>query len=132
MKNLLYILILFVFASCGTTNILVSNSDIEVYVNGQYKGKGGAQIPRMGPPATANIEAKYQSQVVGSVEAKRKFDFLTLFIAIETYGTGAFFAWRYPAEIVVPIDSRLLDNGVRSNKTSGGIWMIPPGGIWNR
>lgn len=119
---LLFILPL-LFYSCGTTLITVPNPEVDIYVNNVYKGKGTAEIPRMGPPQKASLSAKYHGAEVGSMVIKRKLDLTGCLVGYFTYGVGLFFSFRYPSEVTIPIRSDLYQNGnpVRSR------WDEPPG-----
>jgi hypothetical protein len=125
--NLKNLIILFVgivsisFSGCDTTSIAVSNADVDLYVNGVYKGKGHVEVPRTGLPRKMSIEAKYQGSSVGQLVVKRKFDALTLLACYYGFGVGMLFAFRYPNNVFVPIS--MSD----SNGSNESIWKKPPG-----
>ena len=129
-QNIILIFLIFsllFFYSCGTTSIVVSNSNVDLYVNNVYKGKGQAEVRRTGFPKKMKIEAKYQGSTVGELVVKRKFDVVTFLSCYFTYGIGLLFSFRYPASVVVPIslDSSEPNSNPNSNKV--GVWKRPPG-----
>jgi len=120
----LFILIV-LLSSCGSTQLLVDNKDVSIYVDGENLGKGSAEIRRTGIPKKINITAKYQSKEVGSLQLKRKFDLVTFITGYFTYGIGFIFAWRFPAVVTIPT------NELDKSRKSKSIWLEPPGsGNW--
>ena len=131
-RNRLILIFLFfslLLSSCGTTTIFVSNSNVDLYVNSVYKGKGHAEVKRTGVPKKMKIEAKYQGSTFGELVVKRKFDAVTFLSCYFTYGIGLLFSFRYPANIVVPIsiDSNDPNQNKNPNQSRQSIWMRPPG-----
>ena len=119
---IIFIIFLLLLNSCGTTSIVVSNSNVDIYVNSIYKGKGHAEVRRTGLPKKMKIETKYQGSTVGQLVVKRKFDAVTFLSCYLTYGIGLLFSFRYPANIIVPIS--IDSNEPNSSKES--IWKRPP------
>ena len=107
---------------CGTTTILVNNSDVDLYVNNVYKGKGHVEVCRTGFPKRLYIEAKYKGASVGELIVKRKLDGTSCLAGYFTYGVGLLFTFRYPASIVVPTS---LDIKIQ-NIHQESIWKRPP------
>lgn len=94
------------FVSCGTTQIVTSNNiKAAIYINGEKKGIGTAQLKRMGIPKRINITAKYNGIKIGEISERRKFDAVTLFFGYFTT-IGFLVAWRYPKEIVIPVNTQ--------------------------
>ena len=94
------------FVSCGTTQIVTSNNiKAAIYVNGEKKGIGTAQVKRMGIPKKINITAKYNGQKIGEILERRRFDGLTFLCGYFTT-IGFLVAWRYPKEIVIPVNTQ--------------------------
>ena len=123
-------LLLFVVSltSCGTTHIIALNSNADIYINNQYKGKGFTTVKRIGPPQKLHIESKYQGAQVGYLDIHREFTPATLIIGIYTYGIGLFLTWSYPQTIIVPCD---IKTGSEFDKYQQSIWDLPPGN-WKR
>jgi len=131
-KNILFFLIvIFLTTSCGTTTIFVNNSNVDIYVNNENKGKGCVEIKRMGVPKKINIEAKYQGKTVGQYITHRKFDFTTCLIGYLTCGVGLIFAWSYPSSIIIPINMDEVTPAINNEQKNiqpkeENIWKRPP------
>lgn len=124
MKQIFCIVMLFLLASCGTTRLVTYNSNVDIYVNNQFKGKGQATITRTGPPQKSHIEAKHHGIQVGSTDIRREVKFSTVIIGLYTYGIGFFLSWRYPETVIIPIDD-IQER--RSFEPAESIWDLPPG-----
>jgi hypothetical protein len=48
----------FLWVGCATTRIQVQDAQADIFMDGQNLGKGTAEISSIGPPHTANIEAR--------------------------------------------------------------------------
>ncbi len=123
--GLTFILIIF-NVGCGTTDIMVNNSNVDIYINGAHKGKGSVAIKRTGPPKKAHIKAKYKGYLVGETTIKRKMTSSTAIIGLFSYGLGLVFCWQYPDFLVVAIKNEMME---QMDSVQGGknIWMAPPG-----
>jgi hypothetical protein len=124
MKQVLFIIMLFILGSCGTTLLVTYNSNVDIYVNNQFKGKGQATITRTGPPQKSHIDAKHNGGQVGSMDIHREVKFTTVVIGLYTYGIGFFLSWKYPETVIIPI------NDIQENKSFDpvqSIWDLPPG-----
>lgn len=115
--------------ACGTTRLVSYDSNVDIYVNNQFKGKGEAEITRTGPPQKSHIEARYQGSKVGETDIRRQVKFSTVFIGLYTYGVGFLFTWRYPEMVIIPID--MPQNTKKSFDKVPSIWDLPPG-EWRR
>ena len=129
MKQLICILLFFLLTGCGTTKLVTYNSNVDIYVNNQYKGKGEVTIPRTGPPQKSHVVAKYSGREVGSTDIKRSVKFSTVLIGMYTYGFGFFLSWRYPEMVIIPTDN--LPDEKRGFEPGKSIWDMPPG-EWKR
>lgn len=123
------LLLLFICIGCGTTDVIVlNNQSADIYVNGEFIGKGVGQIKRTGTPKKSQATAKYQGQEIGSVLFKRHFDIVTFIGGFYTYGIGFFVLWRYPQTVYIPCESP-SDNNSPANKRDSvykSIWDKPP------
>jgi hypothetical protein len=126
MKNLviLFACLALFFTSCGTTQIVCNNADASIYVNGMMKGHGSTSITRMGPPKKIQIEARYNGDLIGSMDAHRNFDWATCCVGYFTYGIGLVFAWRFPETIIIPLKQNIQND---QNIPGGSVWDLPPG-----
>jgi len=118
-------------SSCGSSRIITNqSSDIDIYINGVNFGKNEVKITRSGIPHKILIEAKYNGQLVGQLTEKRYFTFGTFIVGNCTYGLGYVFDWKYPLEIIIPINSSnltQLQNNVQSQ------WDKPnESSVWNK
>ena len=98
----LYSLAAILLSSCGTTTIISSAPQDDIYINQVFKGTGTAKIVRMGPPSKSHIEERKMGRTVGEITAKRNFDVITFLLGCYTYGTGFILCWRYPQTITIP------------------------------
>jgi len=124
MKLVSYCIILIILTGCGATALVTNNSNIDIYVNNKFKGKGSAYITRTGPPQKVHIEAKYQGQQVGSMDLHRQIKFITVIAGLYTYGVGFFLTWKYPETVIIPITEIQEKKGFDLKKS---IWELPPG-----
>lgn len=114
---------LLLLSGCGTTTLMVSDPDADIYVNQVYKGRGDVKIPRMGPPKTLHVEARLHGKLAGEKVIKRKFDFLTFLTGYFTYGTGFIWGWRFPETVLITIAK---DPGASSFDKTESRWNQPP------
>lgn len=115
--------------SCGTTQLVTNNANVEIYVNNNFKGKGQATVTRTGPPQKMHVEARYQGERVGEINVKRKFEVITLIAGCYSYGLGWFITWRYPATVIIPTTNETDEN--KSSEPHLNVWELPPG-EWKR
>ena len=100
-----FLLAVIIATGCGITHIMVQNNiPADIYMNGQYKGKGVVEIQRTGIPQKVNVTAKYEGREIGSLLLKRKFTGLTFLAGYCSYGFGFFFCWQYPDTAIIPTD----------------------------
>ena len=127
MKKLLSIFILSIFLSaCGTTQLISMRGNPDIYVNGEYKGKGRAEIKRMGFPKKITVTAKSNSEVIGEITTRRSFDIVTLIAGFYSLYTGFLWAWRFPETVMIPVDESKIEKETEE-KDQRNIWMRPPG-----
>ena len=101
----------FILISCTQTKIICTDTKAEIYMDGRFIGQGDAEVPRVGLPASADLEAKRRGKVIGRTTISRKFTMSTLLSGVFTYGTGLFFCWYYPDTVIIPVTN-----------TNGEIW----------
>lgn len=123
-----FLLVTSLMTSCGVTQVTVSRPDVDIYINNVKKGKGSAELKRLGPPQRSKIVAKYEGETVGEALAKRKFNWVTLIIGMHSYGLGFGLAWMYPSSVHVPISmpEYILDSEAQDNDDTTSRWMKPP------
>ena len=124
-----FLVLILLLSSCGTTQILVNRSDIDIFVDNVHKGKGRAELIRTGAPMSKTLTAKYNGQTVGEIIIKRHVNFETVLAGLLTidpfFGVGFLLCWKYPETVIIP--TNLSDNlpfNKPSNKES--IWLQPP------
>lgn len=128
-QHIIFLFLLFILGSCGTTQIVTHEAEAEIYVDGDRKGTGRAEIIRTGIPKRIEITAEYDGKQIGSQSVRRRFDGATFISGMFTYGLGFIVCWRFPATIFVPTEQiEVYDN--EQNKQS--IWKRPPGGKWRK
>lgn len=109
---------------CSSTQVMVNSPKVDIYIDNVNMGKGTVEIRRMGPPKRKQVVARYEGKTVGEMEIRRKFDVVTFFLGLYTYGVGLVLGWRYPSVIMVPIELPYEGAPARKNP-----WMEPPR-IW--
>lgn len=130
-KLVLYIAVVFIFASCGTTSI-ISHSEADIYVNNSRMGKGMVEITRTGFPQKKHITIKYEGRTEKEETIKRKFDILTFVAGWYTYGIGWITCWRYPSSVFLPVESPLNNEEyVKDTWRKQSKWTNPPG-VWGK
>lgn len=116
-------------AGCGSTKIVSQDTRADIYVDDQWVGRGEGKVSRIGPPNTAQLSAKIDGEVVGSTTMSRSFSFKTVLWAVVSYYTGFYWAWYYPAFIVIPVNnSSYVTKNIRKSTwsdSSQSIWMQP-------
>jgi hypothetical protein len=129
MKNLALLLIaVILLGSCGTTRIIATHPQADIYVNNVKKGQGEVSLKRMGPPQKAVVYAKYEGEKSDEKRIKREFDLATLIIGMYSYGLGLVLAWRYPNEVLLHTGPPQEISTQLDNKPSQPIspWQLPP------
>lgn len=98
--------ILLLCTSCASyTQLVVTNSRADIYVNGVYKGQGTAKIKRNGAPRRSSITAKYRNIEIGNITTRRKFTIATAVVGYYTFGIGWFCFWQYPQTVLIPTET---------------------------
>ena len=106
---------------------MVNNSNVEIYANNEYKGKGTAEIKRVGFPKRLNLEAKYEGKKVGQLIVNRKPSAGAIFLSCISYGIGIpvlLFTFHYPDMITIPID--VIEQQENKKLYKESIWNKPP------
>ncbi len=119
--------LLVLLSSCGTTRIITSHPDADIYVNNVKKGQGRVDLKRMGPPQKSQVRAEYLGNKTETIVVKREFDFGTLILGLYSYGIGLVVGWRYPNEILIPV--AMPEPQYNSESDHGyptSPWMRPP------
>lgn len=122
-----YIVILFIsilLSSCvSSTFITTTYSDDDIFVNGNFKGKGHAEIPQFGVPKKAHIEVKSNHELVGETFIRRKFNVFSLILVLWSYGL------LYPVSAHYPGSIHVSSKKHSTTSEAGSIWDIPPSEI---
>jgi hypothetical protein len=100
MRRALLVLALLAGA-CGTTRIVSSDPRARLYVDGELRGRGHAEITRRGGPATFAIEARLPDGRRSVTHVSRRFTSTTFVSGLFTYGIGLLAMWELPSEIAV-------------------------------
>lgn len=114
------------FTSCGTTRIVTYRSDVDIYVNYEFKGKGEARVTRTGLPDKMHVSAKYNGEEVGASDVRRKFTFMTFLGGICTYYVGFVLFWQYPETVIIPIKN-IEQKKTTFDQKEKSVWDLPPG-----
>lgn len=123
-KTIVFLFLLSILLLSCSTQLIVQNPDINIRVNGQFKGKGTAEISRMGAPRKIHITTDYNGVETGDMYLRRKFDYVSVLLTIYTYGAGIFFSWRYPETVFIPTRS------IEEKKKITDPWDTPPDDKW--
>jgi preprotein translocase subunit SecD len=114
-------------SACGTTTIVASQRDARIYVDGEYVGRGEAEIRKRGGPHSVSVEARTEDGRKGRVDIKRHFTTSTMLFGLVTYGVGLFTMWEYPDSVVVMVDGEAAAKKDGWGD-SGDAWSQPPPG----
>ena len=107
------------FAGCGTTQIVASDPQAFISVDGVMVGRGMASVEKTGLPGTVHVVAKTDDGRVAIQPMRREFGWTAGLLGFVTYGVCFFACWQYPDSLymVLPSPPRL--------NTPGG-WDAPP------
>ncbi len=116
-------------AGCGSTKIISQDARADIYVDDRWIGLGEGKVSRVGPPKTVLLKAKREGEIVGTTTMSRSFSFKTVLWAMVSYYSGFYWAWYYPALIVIPVDlsatgTKIIRKSAWSD-SSQSIWMQP-------
>ena len=93
--------------SCGSTQIITDRyNDLDIYVDGVFKGNKNVYIARTGTPQRYLIQAKANGLTLGELDTRRSFTVGTLLLASVTDGIGILIGWRFPKTLIVPIGNQ--------------------------
>jgi hypothetical protein len=90
--------------SCGTTRIVPSHDNLDIFINGKYAGNNNVNITRSGLPKKIHIQVKANGLTLSELTVRRNITLGTVLVGSWTYGLGFIFDWRYPEMIFIPID----------------------------
>lgn len=126
MKSIIIAVILScLLTSCGTTQLVSSNTRADIYVNDVLVGKNGsATIKRAGAPHTAVVRAHYRNRTIGTTTIKRRFTWGTALVGYYTMGVGLFCYWQYPSTAVISCET------IEDAENQKSPWDTSPGSSW--
>jgi len=121
-------------AACGTTQVVPTDANARVYVNGEMVGKGVGEIRQRGLPGSTQVlvttdDGRRQQQSIS-----RSFTFVTFLLGFITYGVCWLACWEYPSAVVVnlPPPAGGFASGTLSGPAgpgpAGDPWLQPPPG----
>jgi hypothetical protein len=119
----------FLWVGCATTRIQVQDAQADIFMDGQNLGKGTAEISSIGPPHTANIEARKHGKPIGSTQMRRSFTFKTLLWGVFSYYTGFYWGWYYPEQVTIQTE-RFSGEDSESEPSTANPWVHPETSIW--
>lgn len=107
-------------AGCGTTQIVASDPQAFISVDGVPVGRGQAVVQKTGWPGTAHVLAKTDDGRTAVQPMRREFGWTAGLLGIFTYGICFFACWQYPDMLYVA-----LPPPPRLGASAG--WDAPPG-----
>jgi hypothetical protein len=123
-------------AGCGTTQIIASDPQAFITVDGVTLGRGMASMQKTGLPETANVMAKTEDGRRAIQPMSRSFGWTAGLLGFFTSGICFFACWQYPDTlyVVLPSPPRLDVPGSGGWNTPGGPgqyqdpWLLQPSG----
>jgi hypothetical protein len=117
-------------AGCGTTQIVASDPQAFIAVDGVPVGRGVASVKKNGLPGTSIVTAKTEDGRRADQPMSRSFGWTAGLLGFITYGVCFFACWEYPdmVYLVLPSPPRL---DIRSGWDAPGgpaqdPWLLPP------
>ena len=109
---------------CGTMTVRTNHPQAKIYVDGQFVGEGQAHISSMGPPKTSTIRVSHNGRSVEH-HVKRSFTLVTFLTGMMTYATGFAWAWEYPENIQISLESSPGESPRDEWTSEANPWMNP-------
>jgi hypothetical protein len=122
----IFLFTILLVCSCGSTSIITSDPNADIYMDNSYIGRGKATVRSIGFPNTAELEARRGYRVIGRSDMSRNFTFGTFCLGTISYFTGWIWGWYYPDEVFITCISDYSDSLNNSwNKPRQNKWMKP-------
>jgi hypothetical protein len=122
-------------AGCGTTQLMPTDPNARIYVDGEMVGKGVGSIRQRGLPGAAQVLVKTDDGRRQQQSISRSFTVVTLLLGFITYGVCWVACWEYPSSVVVnvppPPGGYILGGTFEDpagSTPSGDPWLQPPSG----
>jgi hypothetical protein len=119
---------------CGTTQIIASDPQAFITVDGMTVGRGVASVQKTGMPGTVQVSAKTEDGRRAVQPMSRAFGWTAGLLGFFTYGACFIACWQYPdmVYLVLPSPPRLDApggwNAPSSPMQNLDPWLLPPPG----
>jgi hypothetical protein len=119
---------------CGTTQIIASDPQAFITVDGVTVGRGVASVQKTGVPGTVQVSAKTEDGRRAVQPMSRSFGWTAGLLGFITYGACFIACWQYPdmVYLVLPSPPRLDApdgwNAPGSPMQNSDPWLLPPPG----
>jgi hypothetical protein len=117
-------------AGCGSTQILTTEPDARIFVDGRALGQGHASIDKRGTPGSTTVVVKTADGRQQQSVVERSFTGTTLVAGLFTYGICLFACWEYPDTVFIPLPEspRATASLPLATAAAADPWMTPPAG----
>jgi hypothetical protein len=114
-------------AGCGSTQILTTQPDARIFVDGRALGQGQASIDKRGAPGSAVVVVKTADGRQQQSIIQRSFTGTTLVAGLFTYGICLIACWEYPDTVFIALPEPPRPAAPPPVATAAGDpWLIPP------
>jgi len=123
-------------AGCGTTQIIASDPQALILVDGQPLGRGMASVGQTGLPGTVQVVAKTEDGRSVTQPMSRSFGWTAGLLGFVTYGVCFFACWQYPGALYLALPTPLAPyapdsvgwNTPGASRAFQDPWTTPPEG----
>jgi hypothetical protein len=117
-------------AGCGTTQIIASDPQALITVDGVTVGRGVASVQKTGLPGTVNVSAKTEDGRSAVQPMRRAFGWPAGLLGFITYGACFIACWQYPDMVYLALPSSPSADAPGGWNAPGGRsqdpWLVPP------
>jgi len=123
-----------VLVGCGTTQIIASDPQASITVDGVPLGRGMASVQKTGLPGSVLVTAKTEDGRSSHQIMSRSFGWTAGVLGFVTYGVCFFACWQYPDMLMVTLPSPTrVERGSGWNAPGSPLensdpWLLPPPG----
>jgi len=121
-------------AGCGTTQIVASDPQALITVDGVPSGRGMASVQKTGFPGSVTVQAKTDDGRSAFQPMSRSFGWPAGLFGFFTYGVCFFACWQYPDVVYLVLPSPPRWDAPGGWNAAGGPgwyqdpWIMPPPG----
>jgi hypothetical protein len=90
-------------SACGTTQVVATDQNARIYVDGEAVGKGAGTVRQRGFPGSAQVLVTTEDGRREHQTMSRSFTVVTFFLGLITYGVCWVACWEYPSAVLVNV-----------------------------